>query len=118
MAALPNTAVVLVDPYNDFLHPDGKLTPRLQDLQDNDTIKHMEELVSAARHHGIPIYYGLHQQATPATFIGWNRMSTSNKRQAEMLFFEHGTFGAEIYQSLKPDEQNGDVVVSHHWNSE
>lgn len=54
------TAVILIDPYNDFLHPEGKLTSFLKDLQARDTIRNMKQLVTKARLHKIPIYYGLH----------------------------------------------------------
>lgn len=32
------TAIVLIDPYNDFLHPDGKATSALKDLEKNNTV--------------------------------------------------------------------------------
>lgn len=114
----PNTVVVIIDPYNDFLHPEGKLTPRMRDLDDNGTIQHLQELVATARHYGIPIYYGLHQQCNSNTFHGWNYMTPSNKGQQKVRFFEEDSFGAKIYEGLEPDPTNGDVVVSRHWNSE
>jgi nicotinamidase-related amidase len=117
-APLSKTAVVLVDPYNDFLHPDGKLTPRLTDIDKRGTVKHIQELIAAARAHNIPIYYGLHQEWTETAFSGWQHMTLNNTKQQNWQFFEKGTFGAEIFAGMEPDEKNGDVVVSKHWNSE
>lgn len=118
MSSTPKVALLLVDPYNDFLHPDGKITARLQDsLTHNNAVKHMQHAVSVARKHRVPIFYGLHQQWNPKTFQGWKHMTGSNQRQEEIHFFEEGSFGAEIYEGLEPDPANGDVVVSKHWNS-
>ncbi|KAB8298336.1 hypothetical protein EYC80_002063 [Monilinia laxa] len=59
----PKTAMILIDPYNDFLHPNGKAYPRLaESLADTDTIFHLQNLVTTARARKISIYYGLHQQ--------------------------------------------------------
>ncbi|PYI14783.1 Isochorismatase hydrolase [Aspergillus japonicus CBS 114.51] len=117
MVDLSKTALILIDPYNDFLHPDGKLTPLLKDLEEKETINHIQEAVAAARLHRIPVYYGLHQQWTPTAFQAWRHMTPNHVKQKEIKLFEAGTFGAQIYQGLEPDRSNGDVVVSRHWNS-
>ncbi|OOF93023.1 hypothetical protein ASPCADRAFT_132750 [Aspergillus carbonarius ITEM 5010] len=118
MADLSKTAIILVDPYNDFLHPDGKLTSLLKDLEEKETVKHMTELVAMARLYHIPIFYGLHQQWTPNSFHDWRHMTPNNVKQQHIRFFEEGTFGSRIYEGLEPDPTNGDVVVSKHWNSD
>lgn len=118
MPSPPKTAVVLIDPYNDFLHPDGKLTPAMKDLHDRNTIQNMKDLVAKARLHGIPIYYGLHQQWKQDSFNGWRHMTPSHVKQQGIQFFEEGSFGSQIYEGLEPDPNNGDVIVSKHWNSE
>ena len=118
MAELSDTAVLLVDPYNDFLHQDGKLTPALKPFAELNTLEHIQQLVAIARDQKLPIFYGLHQQVNASSFVGWQHMTRSNMRQKQMKFFEEGTWGAQIYQGLEPDTSNGDVVVSKHWNSE
>ncbi|CEL04972.1 hypothetical protein ASPCAL06094 [Aspergillus calidoustus] len=112
------TAIVLVDPYNDFLHPDGKLTPFLKDLEERNAVQNMKDLVQAARSRNIPVYYGLHQQWSADKFHDWKHMTPSHVRQRDIHFFEEGSFGAKIYEGLEPDLANGDVVVSKHWNSD
>jgi nicotinamidase-related amidase len=115
----PNTAVMIIDPYNDFLHPKGKLNGLLADsLAATNTIVHLKEMVTAARAHKLPIYYGLHQQAKPGFLAGWNHASAQQKSQGKNLAFEEGTWGVEIFEGLEPDVVgNGDVVVSKHWSS-
>lgn len=113
-----NTAVVLIDPYNDFLHPEGKATPALSaSLQKSDTITHLKQLVATARKHKIPIYYGLHQQVRPGYLAGWKHATPSQEAILAGSVFEKGSWGAQIYEGLEPDLSNGDVVVSKHWNS-
>jgi nicotinamidase-related amidase len=113
-----NTAVVIIDPYNDFLHPDGKLNGLLaESLRETDTIKHLKKLVTAARAHKIPIYYGLHQQQKPGFLAGWKHATPLQQSQNENKAFEEGTWGVDIFEGLEPDLANGDVVVSKHWSS-
>ncbi|KAL4899109.1 hypothetical protein BDW74DRAFT_189556 [Aspergillus multicolor] len=114
----PKTAIILIDPYNDFLHPNGKLTARLQDLTERNTIQHLKEVVRIARANRVPIYYGLHQQWAPGRFSGWRHMAPNQVRQEETHYFEEGSHGAQIYEGLEPDVGNGDVVVSKHWCSD
>jgi len=115
---LSNTAVLLIDPYNDFLHPDGKLYPRLSDsLKHTDTISHLHALLEAARAHKIPIYYGLHQPFKAGNFDGWKHMMGIHSAQNETHVFEEGSWGAKIFEGMEPKLENGDVVVSKHWSS-
>ncbi|KAI0428608.1 Isochorismatase-like protein [Xylaria sp. FL1042] len=115
---MTNTAVLLVDPYNDFLHEQGKLYGRLaESIHDSDTIAHLFEVVKAARTTGVPVFYCMHQQTNAHTFGGWTYLNASQKSVAQTMAFEEGSFGAELYAGLEPDLEKGDVVVSKHWNS-
>lgn len=56
-----NTALVLIDLYNDFLHPKGKLTALQADsLAESNTIEHLHQAVAVARSAKISVYYSLH----------------------------------------------------------
>jgi nicotinamidase-related amidase len=113
-----HTAVVITDPYNDFLHPKGKLYGLLADsLKEKDTIAHIKQLLDAARAHNIPVYYGMHQQYKPGNYHGWKHMAKIHESQADSHVFEEGSWGAEFFEGLEPKLENGDVVVSKHWNS-
>jgi nicotinamidase-related amidase len=112
------TAIVLIDPYNEFLHPKGKIHPMVaESLTTSGTIEHLKELVAAARKHKIPIFYCLHQQTDTHSFLNWQMMNKSLEVVKQATAFAKGTFGVEIYEGLEPDFENGDVVVSKHWNS-
>ena len=116
--SLNNTAVILIDPYNDFLHPEGKLNGRLaESLKDTDTITHIKEAVAAARAHELPIYYGLHHQYQVGDYEGWLHMTKDHRFIQANKVFEEGSWGGQLYEGLEPQLSNGDVVVSKHWNS-
>ncbi|KAJ6000053.1 Isochorismatase-like protein [Penicillium waksmanii] len=111
------TAVVLIDPLNDFLHPDGKLYPLIKDsLESSNSLEHIKELVAGARDARIPIFYGLHQITKDGTYSGWNHMNASQVRIKQNVAFSED-FGGQILKELEPQPSNGDVVVSRHWNS-
>jgi len=114
----PNTAILITDPYNDFLHPSGKLYPLLAaSLKHSSTITHLQTLVSTARAHKIPIFYGLHQQVRPGFLAGWKHATVLQESQKENHAFEEGSWGVEIFEGMEPDIGAGDVVVSKHWCS-
>ena len=113
-----DTAVLLIDPYNDFLHPEGKVNGAVaESLAHTGTIEQLKELVAAARKHNISVFYGLHQQQEAQSFQGWQMMNASLKGVKAATAFAKGSWGAEIYEGLEPVLDNGDVVVSKHWNS-
>lgn len=112
------TAVLLVDPLNEFLHPEGKIYGLVKEsMETTDTIKHLHEVIKTARAANIPIYYCQHQLHEEGQFDGWKHMSNSIARSAQSGAFLLGSFGAEIYQDMGPDKSNGDAIVSRHWNS-
>jgi nicotinamidase-related amidase len=118
MSPPPNTAIVLIDPYNDFLHPEGKVNNLVaQSLKDTDSIANLQLLVKTAREHGIPIFYGLHQQHKPGFIAGWKHATHMQESQLSNTAFQEGSWGAEIYEGLQPSIEAGDVVVSKHWCS-
>ncbi|KAH7085208.1 Isochorismatase-like protein [Paraphoma chrysanthemicola] len=115
----PNKAIVLVDVYNEFLHPSGKIYPIVSEsLTETNTVSHLTELVDAARRARLPIYYALHQTWKEGNYDGWQHMNTTTSGIAGTRAIEEGSWGAEIFQGLEPDILgNRDVVVSKHWNS-
>ncbi|KIW31837.1 uncharacterized protein PV07_03430 [Cladophialophora immunda] len=113
-----NTAVLLVDPYNDFLHPNGKLYGVLEEsLAHTETIRHLHQLVFEARENKIPMFYCLHQRTNAHSYNDWQMMNRSLRTLEKNKVFEEGSFGVQFFEGLEPDVGNGDVVVSKHWNN-
>lgn len=112
-----NTAIVLIDPLNDFLHPSGKLYPRVKDsLEAYDALNHIKQVVAAGRAAKLPIFYGLHQMTKDHTYTGWNHMNATQMQTRDYVAFDE-KFGGQVLDSLEPELSNGDVVLSRHWNS-
>ncbi|KAK1254128.1 hypothetical protein MKX08_008123 [Trichoderma sp. CBMAI-0020] len=112
------TAFLLIDPLNDFLHPEGKIYPALKaSIEATDTVNNLQKFVSTARKSHIPIFYCQHQLHEEGTYHDWSHMSKSQLRIQQTNTFAAGSFGAEIYKGLEPDRSNGDAIVSRHWNS-
>lgn len=112
------TAIILVDPLNDFIHPDGKIYHLVKEsIEATDTVRNMTKLIKGARKLGIPVYYGLHQSYQEGHYDGWQHMNKSHHGNKRLQVFKDGSWGGEIHADMKPDLKNGDVVVSKHWNS-
>jgi nicotinamidase-related amidase len=110
-----DTAVLLIDPYNDYIHPDGKGYGMCKDsLEATDTITHMRTLVKTARAHHIPIFYCLHSQWKEGNYNHWKRMSPFHRMLKENKVGEEGSWGAKIFEGLEPELSNGDIVVGKH----
>lgn len=108
------TALVLVDPYNDFLAEDGKIYPRLRDVAESVGLhQHLRELLAAARAAGIQVVIAPHRRWRPGDFEGWLRQGRPHLTIANGRVFEVGTKGGEWYPDLAP--QDRDIVASEHW---
>lgn len=117
MSTPTNTALVLIDPLNDFLHSNGKLYPRMKaSLESSNSLEHIKQLLTAARAASIPVFYGLHQMTKEGSYKGWNHMNLNQTQSRDVMLFDEN-FGGHIFEGLEPQPSNGDVVVSRHWNS-
>jgi nicotinamidase-related amidase len=118
MAFHTDTALLLIDPYNDFIHPDGKIYDFLKEsIETTNTVENIKRLIATARANKIPIYYCLHQNHKKGNYDGWNRMTFFTNLIQERRVVEEGSWGAQIYDGMEPDVANGDVVIAKHWNA-
>ena len=113
-----DTAIIFIDAYNEFLHPEGKLYPVLSDsIQKADAIGHMSAVLKHARAKDIPMFYCMHQQTSEHSMAGWTMMNKSLQGLKSKMVFEAGSWGVQFFDGMAPVPENGDVVVSKHWNS-
>ena len=60
------TALVFLDPYNDFLAEDGKLWPRLAEVAEaTDLRANLKAVLAAVRATGIPVVIAPHHRSRP-----------------------------------------------------
>ena len=57
------TALLVIDPYNDFISEGGKLWDRIRAVAEaNDCVAHMLQVLNAARKVGLRVFYALHHR--------------------------------------------------------
>lgn len=111
-----DTALVFLDPYNDFLASDGKLWPRLADVAAAVSLHdHLREVLAAVRSAGIPVVIAPHHRARPGDFEGWDHPTPYQLGAASMSLFAVGSPGGDWHPDYAP--QPGDIVAQEHWTA-
>ena len=110
------TALVVIDPYNDFISEGGKVWDRIKKVaQANDCVPHMLQVLDAARKAELPVFYALHRRYRPGDYETWKYIAPIQKVAWQRKIFEHGTWGGEIRREFEP--QPKDIVAQEHWCS-
>lgn len=110
------TALLVIDPYNDFISEGGKVWDRLKAVADaNRCVPNMLQVLTTARQANLRIFYALHRRYRPGDYETWKYIAPIQKRGWFHKVFEYGTWGGEIRSEFKP--QPGDIVVQEHWCS-
>jgi ureidoacrylate peracid hydrolase len=110
------TALLVIDPYNDFISEGGKVWDRLKGVAEtNGCIPHMLQVLNAARQAGLRVFYALHRRYRPGDYETWRYIAPIQKLAWSRKTFEYGTWGGEIRGEVAP--QPGDIVASEHWCS-
>lgn len=111
-----STALLLVDPYNDFLSPGGKLFELAKAvIESTDTVAHLRAVVAAVRTAGIPVVYVPHHRARPSDFSGWRNASPYLLAGHQAQVFAEGSWGGEWHPDFQP--QPGDLIAREHWSA-
>ena len=110
------TALLVIDPYNDFISEGGKLWDRVKRVAEaNNCVPHMLQVLNAARDAGLRVFYALHHRYRPGDYETWKYIAPVQKAAWEHKSFEDGTWGGTIRSEFSP--QPGDIVALEHWCS-
>jgi nicotinamidase-related amidase len=110
------TGLVIVDPYNDFISPRGKIWGRIQAVAEaNECVPHMLQILMEARKAKLPVFYALHRRYRLGDYDDWKYVAPIQKRARDSRSFEYGAWGGEIRAEFAPAP--GDIVASEHWCS-
>jgi nicotinamidase-related amidase len=110
------TALLVIDPYNDFISEGGKVWDRLKAVAEaNHCVAHMLQVLNAARKAKLRVFYALHHRYRPGDYESWKYIAPIQKAAWSRKTFEYGTWGAEIRAEFAP--QMGDIVAQEHWCS-
>jgi nicotinamidase-related amidase len=110
------TALLVIDPYNDFISEGGKLWDRLRAVAEaNGCVLHMLQTLHAARKAGLRVFYAPHHRYRPGDYKSWKYIAPIQQRAWSSKVFADGTWGGDFRSELAP--QPGDIVASEHWCS-
>ncbi len=118
--ALDNTALVITDPQNDFLSPEGVAWGVVgESVVENNTVSNIERLLKAAKRRGIPVFVSPHYYYP--TDHGWKFEGTLEKLMHEIHMFDRkgaltlegfAGSGADWLARYKPYIEDGETVVA------
>ena len=85
-----NTALLVIDPYNDFISEGGKIWDRIKSVAEaNDCVSHMLQLLTAARTTGIRVFYAMHHRYRPGDYESWKYLAPIQKAAMTRKSFEY-----------------------------
>jgi Transposase IS116/IS110/IS902 family/Isochorismatase family len=91
------TALLVVDPYNDFISEGGKIWPRIKTVAEaNNCVPHMLQVLNAARRAKLRVFYAMHHRYRAGDYETWKYIAPIQKAAWEHKSFEYGTWGAEF----------------------
>lgn len=111
-----DTAILFIDPYNDFISEGGKFWALLTDvITRTRTIENLRAVTTAAREAGLPIFIVPHHRWQPGDYEGWDHPTPYQVASGHAQAFANGTWGGDWHPEFAP--RPGDVVVKEHWGS-
>ena len=115
-----NTAVLITDPQNDFLSPEGATWSMVgESVTENKTVEHIEGLFKAAKENGILVFISPHYYYP--TDHGWKFEGTLEKVMHDINMFDRkgplnvdgfSGSGADWLERYKPYIEDGETVVA------
>jgi ureidoacrylate peracid hydrolase len=110
------TALLVIDPYNDFISEGGKIWDRIRGVAEaNDCVPHMLQVLNAARKAKLRVFYVPHHRHRPGDYETWKYLAPIQKAAWMRKSFEYGTWGGEFRAEFEP--KPGEIVVTEHWCS-
>ena len=110
------TAILLVDPYNDFLSEEGKVWPLAKAVAEEvHLMDNLRAVVAKARARGMRIFFVPHHRAEPGDIADWLYPTPYQQNISQYQTFAKDSWGGTFHDDFQP--QKGDVVVHEHWQS-
>ena len=108
------TAILITDPYNDFMTPGGKLYDAVKDVAaKHNAFANIKALLKVGRAAGIRIFILPHHRAHPNDYSDWDHINPSQITSHKLQAFAIDSWGSQWAEGFEP--QTGDVVVKEHW---
>ncbi|OWV98911.1 isochorismatase [Rhizobium sp. R72] len=111
-----NTALLVVDPYNDFISEGGKIWSRIQAVAEaNNCVQHMAQILEAARAVKMPVFFAMHHRYREGDYENWKFIAPIQRAAWHRKSFAFGTWGGEYRAEFVPAA--GETVAQEHWCS-
>lgn len=108
------TALLFIDPYNDFLSEGGKMWPMVEGVARKvGLLDNLRAITAAIRQAGIQIFIAPHRRWQPGDYETWNHPTPYQLASAKAQMFAVGAWGGEWHPDFAP--QASDIVVKEHW---
>ncbi|MBA2117857.1 cysteine hydrolase family protein [Bremerella alba] len=108
------TGLLLVDPYNDFLAPEGKLWPYAKEVAESvNMLAHLRSIMDAVREVGTQVFFVPHHRWEPDDYEKWRHANPSQLAAARRQSFAKDSWGGTFHDDFQP--QSGDVIIKEHW---
>jgi nicotinamidase-related amidase len=108
------TALLLVDPYNDFLSEGGKIWPRIQAVAEEvGLLANLKAIQQAARAAGIQVAIAPHRRWEPGDYEDWAHPNPTQIAIMQRHSFARGEWGGDWHPDFAP--RPGDIVAKEHW---
>ncbi len=110
------TALLFVDPYNDFLSEGGKIWPLLSEVAASVNLHdNLRAIIVATRSADVAVFIVPHHRAEPEDFEGWDHPTPYQIQAHAAQVFAKGSWGGEFRDEFAP--RTGDMIVKEHWGS-
>lgn len=114
--AKERTALLFVDPYNDFLSEGGKFWPMVKGVaNDVGLLDNLRTIIAAVRKAGIQVFVVPHRRWEPGDYEGWDHPTPYQVASGQAQAFANGSWGGEWHPDFAP--QPGDLIAKEHWGS-
>jgi nicotinamidase-related amidase len=110
------TALLVVDPYNDFISEGGKIWPRIKAVAEaNNCVPHMLRILNAARGAKLRVFYAMHHRYLPGDYESWKYIAPIQRARGRIRVSNTAPGAGRFVLSSHP--LPGEIVAMEHWCS-
>jgi len=108
------TGILLVDPYNDFIHPDGKSYNKSKEvIEAVHLVENMGKVISMARKLGMKVLFVPHHRSEPNDYLNWKYATGTQLAARDRQIFAKDTWGGTFHEDFQPHPN--DIIIKEHW---
>ncbi|TCN53118.1 isochorismatase family protein [Flavobacterium circumlabens] len=88
------TALIIIDPFNDFLSEGGKLySVTKETVEGISLVQNLKKLIEGARERKIQVIYAPHHHTTKEDYLNWKFLAPSHQGSKNIVLFEKNSCG-------------------------